>query len=71
MSDTAEHMAGPHPVDFTSPTNVVRFDHEPSRIAQPSTFLLPRAPNRAMAEKPLTAVDQDQLKGLVSDARKP
>jgi len=72
MSDsTAEGIrpatAGPNPVDvLTSPTNIPRHGHEPSRIAQPSTFLLPRGQNRAMQDKPLTAIDKDQLSGLVS-----
>lgn len=69
MSDiTAEDTrpaAAPNPVDsLTSPTNIARHGHEPSRIAQPSTFLLPRGQNRAMQEKPLTATDKDQLSGL-------
>lgn len=73
MSDpTAEDTrppAGPNSVEgLTSPTNIARYGHEPSLItvAQPSTFLLPRGLNRAMQEKPLTAVDKDQLSGLVS-----
>jgi len=60
MSDTAEDTR-----PAAAPTNVARFGHEPALIAQPSTFLLPRGQNRAMQDKPVTAVDQDQLKGLV------
>jgi 5'-AMP-activated protein kinase regulatory gamma subunit len=72
MSDTAEVTArapaAPNPADSSaSPTNIARYGHEPSRIAQPSTFLLPRGQNRAMQDKPLSAVDKDQLSGLVSD----
>ncbi|PVH89509.1 Snf1 protein kinase-like protein complex subunit Snf4 [Cadophora sp. DSE1049] len=59
MSDTAEDTR-----PAAAPTNVARFGHEPALIAQPSTFLLPRGQNRAMQDKPVTAVDQDQLKGL-------
>lgn len=69
MSDTAEvTRAGvaPNTADGSpSPTNIARYGHE-SRIAQPSTFLLPRGQNRAMQDKPLSAVDKDQLSGLVS-----
>lgn len=61
MSDTAEDTRL-----AAAPTNVASYGHEPSFIAQPSTFLLPRGQNRAMQDKPVTAVDQDQLKGLVS-----
>lgn len=64
MSDTAEDTRL-----AAAPTNVARYGHEPSRIAQPSTFLLPRGQNRAMQDKPMTAVDQDQLKGLVGTPR--
>jgi 5'-AMP-activated protein kinase regulatory gamma subunit len=68
MSDTAEVTrapAAPNPVDDSpSPTNIARYGHEPSWIAQPSTFLLPRGQNRAMQDKPLSAVDKDQLSGL-------
>jgi hypothetical protein len=71
MSNTAEDTraaAAPNPVDpIASPTGIVRHGHE-SLIAQPSTFLLPRGHNRAMAEKPLTAADKDQQQGLVSGA---
>ena len=72
MSNTAEdlRLAAPNPVDpIASPTGNVRHGHE-SLIAQPSTFLLPRGHNRAMAEKekPLTALDNDQQQGLVSGA---
>ena len=71
MSNTAEDTrppAAPNPVDpVASPTGIVRHGHE-SLIAQPSTFLLPRGHNRAMAEKPLTALDKDQQQGLVSGA---
>jgi 5'-AMP-activated protein kinase regulatory gamma subunit len=71
MSDTAEVTrapAAPNPVDGPpSPTNIARYGHEPSWIAQPSTFLLPRGQNRAMQDKPLSAVDKDQLSGLVSE----
>lgn len=70
MSDTAEGTraaAAPNAVDRSpSPTNIARHGHEPSRIAQPSTFLLPRGQNRAMQDKPLSSVDRDQLSGLVS-----
>lgn len=70
MSDSAGDTrppAGPNPVEgLTSPTNIAWYGHEPSLIAQPSTFLLPRGHNRAMQDKPLTAVDKDQLSGLVS-----
>lgn len=54
----------PAPNAFSSPTSA-RYGHE-QRIAQPSTFLLPRGHNRAMQDKPLTAVDKDQQSGLVS-----
>ena len=54
----------PAPNAFSSPTSD-RYSHE-QRIAQPSTFLLPRGHNRAMQDKPLTAVDKDQQSGLVS-----
>jgi hypothetical protein len=53
MSDTAN-----------PPTAIL--GHESSLIAQPSTFLLPRGPNRAMQDNPLSAVDKDQESGLVS-----
>ncbi|KAG0649008.1 5 -AMP-activated kinase subunit gamma [Hyphodiscus hymeniophilus] len=69
MSNTAEGTrpaAPPNPADsIASPTGIVRHGHE-SLIAQPSTFLLPRGPTRAMAEKPLTALDKDQQQGLKS-----
>lgn len=72
MSDTAEvnrAPAAPNPVPgdgSPSPTNIGRYGHEPARIAQPSTFLLPRGQNLAMKDKPLSPVDKDQLAGLVS-----
>ena len=63
MSETAED---PRPVWPHPPTVIL--GHESSLIAQPSTFLLPRGPNLAMQDKdkPLSAVDKDQLSGLVS-----
>lgn len=78
MSDREEEMrpAAPNPADtFTSqPQIIARHDHE-SRIAQPSTFLLPRGKVAEMQqekpqeqpqeEKPMTALDKDQQKGLV------
>lgn len=74
MSNTAEGTrpaAAPNPADsIASPTGIVRHGHE-SLIAQPSTFLLPRGQNRAMAEKPLTALDKDQQQGLVSGVLSP
>ncbi|TVY15944.1 5'-AMP-activated protein kinase subunit gamma, partial [Lachnellula arida] len=61
MSETAE---GPRPA-WPNPPAVI-LGHESSLIAQPSTFLLPRGPNRAMQDKdkPLSAVDKDQQSGL-------
>jgi len=72
MSNPAEctrPAAAPNPTDsIASPTGIiVKHGHEPV-IAQPSTFLLPRGQNRAMTEKPLTALDKDQQQGLVSGA---
>jgi 5'-AMP-activated protein kinase regulatory gamma subunit len=69
MSDTAEVArvaAAPTAVvdGSPSPTSIARHGHE--RIAQPSTFLLPRGQNSAMQDKPLSSVDRDQLSGLVS-----
>lgn len=78
MSNMAEEMqpAAPNPADtFTSqPPAVARHDHE-SRIAQPSTFLLPRVKIAEMQqekpleepplEKPMSALDKEQQKGLV------
>lgn len=77
MSDIAEEIrpAAPNPAEaFTSqPSVIARHDHE-SRIAQPSTFLLPRGkvaemqqekPQERPQEKPMTALDKDQQKGLV------
>ncbi|KAG4026415.1 hypothetical protein MFRU_041g00590 [Monilinia fructicola] len=76
MSDIAEEIrpAAPNPAEaFTSqPSVIARHDHE-SRIAQPSTFLLPRGkvaemqqekPQERPQEKPMTALDKDQQKGL-------
>jgi len=59
MSDTAEDNA--RAATATNPVDA-RFGHE--RIAQPSTFLLPRGQNRAMQEQPLSSVDKDELAGL-------
>lgn len=73
MSNMAEgtRLAGEIPVDsIASPTAIVGHGHE-SLIAQPSTFLLPRGQNRAMVEKPLTALDRDQQQGLVSGVLSP
>jgi len=70
MPDTAEgtRPAAPNPAEaITSPTSIARQGHESSLIAQPATFLLlPRGQNRAMQEKPMTALDKDQQSGLVS-----
>lgn len=69
MSEQAEgtRAAAPNPVEVSAvATSIARPGHEPALIAQPSTFLLPRAQNRAMQEKPLTALDRDQQNGLVS-----
>lgn len=44
--------------------------HE-SKIAQPSTFLLPRSHAPAMPEPPLSQVDRDQQQGLVSSTSSP
>ncbi|KAF7862684.1 hypothetical protein EAF04_007557 [Stromatinia cepivora] len=83
MSDMAEEIrpAAPNPADsFTSqPPVIARHDHE-SRIAQPSTFLLPRGKVAEMhqerlqeqpqgekpQEKPMSTLDRDQQKGLKS-----
>jgi hypothetical protein len=68
MSEMAEDTlpAAPNPVEpKIPPTSIARLGHE-AVIAQPSTFLLPRGHNRAMAEKPLTPLDKDQQQGLVS-----
>ena len=75
MSESAEGTrpaTGPNPgEDLASPTSVASYGHEPSRIAQPSTFLFPRSQNRAMQDKVLTAVDKDQQSGLVSAPKIP
>jgi len=68
MSDMAEDItlrsAAPNPVESIAlPTSIARIGHE-AVIAQPSTFLLPRGHNRAMAEQPLSAQDKDQQQGL-------
>lgn len=63
---TAEDTRPPAAAVPNDLTSIARHGHEPSRIAQPSTFLLPRGQNRAMQDKPLTAIDKDQLSGLVS-----
>lgn len=66
MSDTAEgpRLAAPNP--HHSLQSPITYGHEPPIVAQPSTFLLPRGQNRAMQEKPLTAIDRDQMHGLKS-----
>jgi hypothetical protein len=71
MSDTAKEKETWPPAPNTkegiaSPTNIARHGHESIIPAQPSTFLLPRGHNRAMQDKPLTALDRDQMHGLVS-----
>lgn len=68
MSEMAEDIraAAPNPVEpVAMSASTARPGHE-AVIAQPSTFLLPRVHNRAMAEKPLTPLDKDQQQGLVS-----
>ncbi|KAL3423288.1 nuclear protein snf4 [Phlyctema vagabunda] len=69
MSDTAEGTRAAAPNPDHSLSSPITYGHEPPIVAQPSTFLLPRGQNRAMQEKPekpLTALDKDQMHGLKS-----
>lgn len=70
MAGADSRPPAPNPVEpEASPANIApRLGHE-AVIAQPSTFLLPRGQNRAMAGKPLSPLDKDQLQGLVSGPR--
>ena len=72
MADTSAEPprpTAPNPVDTTdstAPNNAKQHGHEQLPFVQPSTFLQPRIPSRAMPEKPITQIDKDQQAGLVS-----
>lgn len=66
--DTAQETrpAASNPVEATTTAAAKRSDHAQG-YAKPSTFLLPhpRTQDRAMPDKPLTALDIDQQQGIV------
>lgn len=71
MADTsaeAPRPTAPNPVETTDSTanSARQHGHEQLPFVQPSTFLQPRIPTRAMPEKPITQIDKDQQAGLVS-----
>jgi len=70
MADTSgerPRATAPDPVDTANSTiNGARHGHEQLPFVQPSTFLQPRLPIRAMPDKPITQTDKDQQAGLVS-----